>query len=338
MNKLGVAIIGCGSIHRVHADAVVNSELGHMVCVVDIQDDRAQASAQDYHCQWHTDFNEVIKDDAVDVVHICTPHYLHTEMAVKALMAGKHVLVEKPVVRHIDEIKQVIKAREESGRCIGVCFQNRFNTTSQKAKEIIDSGTVGAVKGIKGIVTWYRDEDYYTASGWRGKFATEGGGVLINQSIHTIDLIQWLAGGVEAVKGGVSTQLLGKVIEVEDTAHATLFFRNGARGVFFATNCYTSNSPVEIEIDCEKARIRLYQGKLFIEQNGNVSCIADDNGGETIYKSYWGKSHAVLIENFYRGILNGDPGCIISAEEAVESVRIIDGIYKSASTGNLIHI
>ena len=266
--------------------------------MVDIQDDRAQASAQDYHCQWHTDFNEVIKDDAVDVVHICTPHYLHTEMAVKALMAGKHVLVEKPVVRHIDEIKQVIKAREESGRCIGVCFQNRFNTTSQKAKEIIDSGTVGAVKGIKGIVTWYRDEDYYTASGWRGKFATEGGGVLINQSIHTIDLIQWLAGGVEAVKGGVSTQLLGKVIEVEDTAHATLFFRNGARGVFFATNCYTSNSPVEIEIDCEKARIRLYQGKLFIEQNGNVSCIADDNGGETIYKSYWGKSHAVLIENF----------------------------------------
>ena len=176
-----------------------------------------------------TDFNEVIKT-MPDVVHICTPH-LHTEMAVKALMAGKHVLVEKPVVRHIDEIKQVIKAREESGRCIGVCFQNRFNTTSQKAKEIIDSGTVGAVKGIKGIVTWYRDEDYYTASGWRGKFATEGGGVLINQSIHTIDLIQWLAGGVEAVKGGVSTQLLGKVMKLRIRRMLRSFLETGP-GVF----------------------------------------------------------------------------------------------------------
>ena len=144
-----MAIIGCGSIHRVHADAVVNSELGHMVCVVDIQDDRAQASAQDYHCQWHTDFNEVIKDDAVDVVHICTPHYLHTEMAVKALMAGKHVLVEKPVVRHIDEIKQVIKAREESGRCIGVCFQNRFNTTSQKQRRLLTAVQLVLLKELR---------------------------------------------------------------------------------------------------------------------------------------------------------------------------------------------
>ena len=338
MNKLGTTIIGCGSIHRVHADAIVNSDFGHLVSVVDIHKHKAQASAQEYHCRWYTDYNEAIHDDAVDVVHICTPHYLHSEMAIKALKAGKHVLVEKPVVRHIDEAQLVIRARDESGRCVGVCFQNRFNQTSKKAKEMIDSGAVGAVKGIKGIVTWYRNEAYYTSSEWRGRFATEGGGVLINQSIHTIDLMQWLVGGVEAVKGGVSTQLLGKVIEVEDTAYATLFFRNGARGIFFATNCYTTNSPVEIEVDCEKAKLRIYDGKLYIEQDGNCSCIADDNSKETGYKSYWGNSHVVLIENFYRGILSRGSGSIISVEEAVESVRIIDGIYKSASTGNLIYI
>ncbi|NLX71416.1 MAG: Gfo/Idh/MocA family oxidoreductase [Clostridiales bacterium] len=338
MDKLGVAIIGCGSIHNVHADAVTGSKLSHLVCVADIQRDKAYTSAQNYNCKWYTDYIDAIKDDAVDVVHICTPHYLHAEMAVQALLAGKHVLIEKPVSIHIKEAEEIIDAREKSRRYVGVCFQNRFNKTSQKAKEMIDSGVVGAVKGVKGIVTWFRDEDYYTKSGWRGRFATEGGGVLINQSIHTIDLMQWLGGGVEAVRGSVSTHLLGNVIEVEDTAHATLFFNNGARGVFYATNCYTTNSPVEIEIDCEKAKLRLYDEKLYVEQDGYCNCIANENGGETSYKSYWGKSHADLIQRFYNGILNEDLGSIISVEEAMESIKIIDAIYKSSSTGNLIHI
>lgn len=338
MGKLGVAIIGCGSIHRVHADAIAASELGRLVCVVDIVEERARASAAKYGCRWYVDYLEAINDDEVDVVHICTPHYLHSTMAIEAVRVGKHVLVEKPVAISVNQAQEMARESKKHGRYIGVCFQNRFNPESQKAKEIIDSGEIGAVKGVKGIVTWYRTREYYLESGWRGRFATEGGGVLINQSIHTLDLMQWLGGGVRAVKGSVSTNLLGDAIEVEDTADALLFFKNGARGIFYATNCYVDNSPVEIEIICEKATLRIYDGALVMEQGGNVRRLLSKESGQTAYKSYWGKSHAILIEEFYKAVLNGDSGHIISVEEGMESLKIIDGIYKSSSTGNVINI
>jgi len=338
MKKLGVAIIGCGNIHKVHADAVSESELGYLVCMADINKERVQASAQNYGCQWYLDYRQVLENDLVDVVHICTPHYLHAQMAMEAVRAGKHVLVEKPVAMNMGEVRQMVQEREKYNRHIGVCFQNRFNSASLKAKELIDSGALGPVIGVKGLVTWHRDRQYYAQGDWRGRFATEGGGVLINQSIHTLDLMQWLAGSVKAVKGNVSTRLLGDVIEVEDTADATLFFENGATGVFFATNCYTTDSPVEIEVHCEKARLRLINGKLYVEQQGESDCIVDKDITNVNYKSYWGKGHADLIEAFYHGVLNDDPGSVISVEEAAESLKIIDGIYKSSSTGNKIFI
>lgn len=338
MNKLGVAIIGCGNIHKVHADAVLECELGHLICMVDIQKERVQASAQSYNCQWYLDYHQALENDLVDVVHICTPHYLHAQMVMEAIRAGKHVLVEKPVAMNMGEVRQMVQEKEKYNRYIGVCFQNRFNLESIKAKELIDSGALGAVIGVKGLVTWHRDKEYYAQSGWRGRFATEGGGVLINQAIHTLDLMQWLAGGVKAVKGNVSTRVLGDVIEVEDTSDATLFFKNGATGIFYATNCYTTDSPVEIEVHCEKARLRLRDGKLFIEQQGCCDCIVDKDNINVNYKSYWGKGHADLIEAFYRGVLYNDPRSIISVEEGAESLKIIDGIYKSSSTGNKIFI
>ncbi len=338
MKRLGAAIIGCGSIHGVHADAIEASELGRLVCVVDIDKQRAQASAAKYDCRWYVDYLEAINDDEVDVVHICTPHYLHASMAIEAVRAGRHVLVEKPVAISVSQAQEMAQESKKHGRYIGVCFQNRFNPESQKAKEIIDSGKIGAVRGIKGVVTWFRTKEYYTQSGWRGRFATEGGGVLINQAIHTLDLMQWLGGGVKAVKGNVSTYLLGDVIEVEDTADAVLFFKNGARGIFYATNCYTTNSPVEIEIDCEKATLRIYDGTLVMEQGKSRELLVTGKASETAYKSYWGRSHAVLIDEFYRAVLSDDPRHIISVEEGMESLKIIDGIYKSSSTGNVINI
>jgi len=338
MKKLGVAIIGCGSIHKVHADAISKSESAHLVCVADVVEERAQATASQYNCEWYSDYRKVLENDSVDVVHICTPHYLHAPMAVEAMNAGKHVLVEKPVAIHFDEVWKMISSRDKNNRYIGICFQNRFNPSSVKAKEMIDSGELGPVMGIKGIVTWHRDESYYTQSDWKGRFATEGGGVLINQSIHTIDLMQWLAGGVKAVRGSVSTRLLGNVIEVEDTAEATMYFNNDAVGIFYATNCYTFDSPVEIEVHCEKARLRLYNDKLIVEKQDGSSYVVDEDTGNTKYKSYWGKSHGLLIENFYNCILNNEPKSVITVEEAFESLKIIDGIYKSASTGNKIYI
>mgnify|MGYP000897116618 CR=1 FL=1 len=339
MESLGVAIIGCGAIHNVHVDAIKNNGMGRILWFVDTQEERAKASAQKHGGQWHTDYHRVFEDPNVDVVHICTPHYLHAQMAIDAVNAGKHAFVEKPVATNLEMAKMMAEAAKKNNRMITICFQNRYNPTSVRAKEILNSGELGKIIGIKGLVTWYRDSDYYTSSDWRGRFDTEGGGVLINQSIHTLDLIQWLVEDVvEYIQGNVSTRVLKDVIEVEDTADATLYFKNGARGIFYATNCYTDNSPVEIEIHLEKGKLRICDDKLIKIQDGKFEVLVDETCETSPYKSYWGMSHDTLIREFYENLIRGNNRDIIPVEEGMISLQILDGIYKSSSTGNKIKI
>lgn len=338
MESLGVAVIGCGSIHNVHVDAIKNNGMGRILWFVDIREDRAKNSAQKHGGKWCRDYHQVLKDPAVDLIHICTPHYLHSQMAIDAVNAGKDVFVEKPAAINLETAKPMAEAAKETNKLITVCFQNRYNPTSISAKEIIESGELGRIKGVKGLVTWSRDGDYYSLSGWRGSFDTEGGGVLINQSIHTMDLLQWLVGEVEYIQGNVSTRYLKDLIEVEDTADATLYFKNGARGIFYATNCYTDNSPIEIEIHMEKGMLRIYNGELLRIQEGRFEKLVDENSDNSPYKSYWGKSHDILIKEFYENLIKGKNKAIIPVEEGMESLKILDGIYKSSSTGNKIKI
>lgn len=338
MESLGVAIIGCGAIHRVHADAISENGMGRILWFVDTKEERAKASAKKYGGKWCTNYQDVLKDPLVDVVHICTPHYLHSQMGIDAVEAGKHAFVEKPAAIDVESARMMLKKAEENNRLITISFQNRYNPSSIEAKKSIESGELGRVIGIKGLVTWSRDADYYIQSGWRGSFETEGGGVLINQSIHTLDLMQWLVGEVESIQGNVSTRTLGGVIEVEDTADATLHFKNGARGIFYATNSYTNDSPVEIEIHMEKGILRIYNGELIRIQEGKSESLVDENSDTSPYKSYWGKSHSTLIRDFYENLIEGKNKAIIPVEEGMESLKIIDGIYKSSSTGNRIKI
>lgn len=338
MEKVGAAVIGCGAIYGVHADALQESEYAKLLYVVDIREERAKKAADRYSCQWETDYRKILDNKDIQVIHVCTPHHLHAEMAIEGLKAGKHVLVEKPVTINVEQAKLMLKASKKYKGFLGVCFQNRYNPTSVVAKQILDSGELGKILGIKGIVTWSRDKEYYLSSGWRGSFNTEGGGVLINQSIHTLDLMQWFGGDVESIRGSVSTKYLGDAIEVEDTADAVINFKNGARGIFYATNCYTTNSPVELEIHCEKGTLTIRDGELIKSSDGVKQKIVDENNRSSPYKSYWGRSHATLIRHFYEAIRNSDPKGVISVEEGMKSLKIIDGIYKSASTGNRIRI
>jgi len=266
----------------------------------------------------------------VDVVHICTPHYLHAPMCIDSLRAGKHVLVEKPLAENVNNADKIVNEIDSHPeKHLGVVFQNRYNDTSLKAKEIIENGDIGEIKGIKGIVTWYRSDEYYKQDEWRGKWETEGGGVLINQSIHTLDLVQWLAGDLKAVKGNFETRVLESV-EVEDTADATLFFENGAIGVFYVTNCYSTNSPIEIEIHGEKGILTFKDNDLILKNDGQFRKIQDKEM-DTVYKSYWGKSHKSLINDFYDNIIN-DERDYISAQQGIKSLEIIHGIYESSNS------
>mgnify|MGYP001128628499 CR=1 FL=1 len=331
---MNVSIIGCGIIHGKHAETLSKSRYTRLVSVVDINEERARESAEKYGCKYYTDYMEMMKDSSVDAVHICTPHYLHAPMAIEAMKKGKHVLTEKPMGISVHAAKEMLKISEETGKRLGVCFQNRYNNTSQRIKELLDSGTAGRVIGAKAFVTWHRDEKYYTESGWRGTWEKEGGGVLINQSIHTLDLLQWFLGDMDRIKGNTSTNLLSGIIEVEDTADAVIGFKSGAAALFYATNCYTANSPVQIEIICENAVFRLDNDLTITYRDGRTESVSEDGTGSG-EKAYWGESHKRLIEDFYIKLLEGR-SFPVDGKQGITALMMIEKIYASSKNREFV--
>ena len=236
-----------------------------------------------------------------------------------------HVLMEKPVASTVADAQRVIEAADRSTAQLGVCFQNRYNPTSRVLREVLDDGRFGEVRGARASVTWSRDESYYLASPWRGRWATAGGGVLINQAIHTLDLLQWFLGDVTGVRGAASTLWLGNVIEVEDTASMALTHVGGRHSIFYATNCHVENSPVTIEILTESATLLLDSDLLVWHPDGRREVLAQRPvvAGE---KAYWGASHALLIDDYYRQVGVGLPFWI-DAREAAKSLNILTAVY-----------
>jgi UDP-N-acetyl-2-amino-2-deoxyglucuronate dehydrogenase len=328
MRRFKTALIGCGAIHESHAAALADSPYAELCTVVDVIEPRAAATAAKYGCAYTTDYRMVLEDPSIEVVHLCTPHFLHAEMAVEALRAGKHVLTEKPLGLSLAQCEEMIRASDASGRQLGVCFQNRYNSNSLRVRELVSSGAVGRVLGAKAFLTWGREASYYTGSPWKGTWAGEGGGVLINQSIHTLDLLQWVLGMPAGIKGNVDRRFLQDVIEVEDTAEATLRYADGTLTFFFATNGYPTDAAVEIEVVCEKAVLRL-AGDLTVRwSDGHVETYFERNRREGD-KAYWGGSHRDLIQDFYE-CLTEDRPFPLDGRQGMQSLRLITALYASS--------
>ncbi len=336
MKVLNTAVIGCGSICASHTDAISDLKTSMLYGVCDIDRERAEGTAHRLNCACFTDYRELLKDNKVDVVHICTPHYLHAPMAIEAMLCGKHVLTEKPVSISTADAAEMIRISRETGKTLGVCFQNRYNGTSRRIKELLQSGQAGKILGAKALVTWFRDEKYYTESEWRGRRAKEGGGVLINQAIHTLDLVQWFMGEVDGIKAHVDTRLLKGIIEVEDTADAAITFKNGSSCLFFATNNYAANSPVEIEIICEQAVIRLRDKLTITWRDGAVEQVTEEDRA-TGGKAYWGCSHRYLIRDFHEKLHNGEK-FELDGEQGAITIKMIETIYRSSETGEYVKL
>ena len=328
MKKLKVGIIGCGGIAHIHLQALQAMMDVEIESVCDVAP-KVMTWAEALGSKGYRDYHEMLEDEALDAVHICTPHYLHHEMAMEALKKGKHVFLEKPMGMTVRECEILAEYANKSNQKVGICLQNRLNHTSVAMKEWINKGSLGKIKGIRGFVSWHRTPEYYQESNWRGKKVYEGGGLLMNQMIHTLDLMQWYCGGVEAVSGHVSTRVLKEVIDEEDTGEATLWMKNGAIGHFYGTNTYTNNASVCIEIDCEKGILREQDGRLSLIQEDDETLIAENKkaSGE---KDYWGHSHALAIRKFYEAIV-GLNDSYIKVEEGINSVKIVRGIYESST-------
>lgn len=338
-----VCIVGYGAIGPIHAMALEKTAQGRLYGVCDIDPARRRACRQQYGAVEYEDFDAMLRDEEIQSVHICTPHHLHYEMIKKALEAGKDVVAEKPLVRTRQEWEAL--GRLPGADRICVVLQNRLNPCIQRMRELVRSGELGPVKMARAFLTWDRDRAYYESAAWRGKWETEGGGLLINQAVHTLDFFSYVVGNVRAVRADMCNHTLEGVIEVEDTlaAHLSLspFPSKGhgkveggvcgsglsgnqrpVRGVFFATNGYEENSSPFFEISFEKGSARYTDQKLWV--NGVLEA---EDVPAAAGKDYWGSGHERLIQRYY------DEGLCFSVEDAANTMETMFAIYEDAARG-----
>jgi len=321
-----VCIVGYGAIGPIHEKALDVVDEANFYAVCDIDKNRINTCKEKYNVISYTDYATMLNDPNIDTVHICTPHYLHYEMVKLALEKGKGVICEKPLAIKSEEFEKMLKLPDIDK--VAVVFQNRLNVCVGKIKSILDEGKYGDILGVRGLVTWYRSKEYYNAAEWRGKWATEGGGVLINQTIHTLDLMGYLTGGFKSLKANMTNFSLKDTIEVEDTFTASLRMKNDARAIFFATNAYSSNSLPDLEIVCEKGTLHYTDGNLF--SGGEIICSDILATGE---KSYWGKGHATLFHNYYA------ENKYYNIYDAENTMKTVYAMYESAkNNGKEIYI
>lgn len=318
-------LVGCGAISRVHTDCLLAEEGVTLCALCDIAPTAAEKlmKEKNFSVPVYTDYEKMLDEVKPDAVHLCTPHFLHKEQAVAALSRNIHVFLEKPACMNEKELEELIEAEKKSSAQITVCLQNRFLTATQRAAELLQSGELGEIVGARGFVTWNRSGKYFTESPWRGRKEFEGGGVLMNQSIHTLDRLLYLCGDADRAEGNVHSYHMLDHNDTEDTAVILLSWGEKAKGVFFATTAHSVSSPVTIEIKCEKGLLSLEDPKLFLDGKEIVS---GEEGSLLPGKSVWGKGHAKLIHLFYSNLGKKNP---VSLAEAARALRVIWQIYES---------
>lgn len=316
------AIIGLGCISVLHRSSISRAG-GELVAVCDcdaakLEQFRASGAA----CATYTDYTEMLANEQLDVVHICAPHYLHAEMIIAALRAGCHVLCEKPLCIREEDIDRILAAEAESKCQLAVCHQNRYNGSTRQALSLLSGDK--PMSGF-GWVVWDRDAAYYESGAWRGRWDTEGGGVMINQALHTLDLMLLFMGDPDTVQATCENRrLLGK-IEVEDTASALFRYADGRMFNFYASNANAADFPVEMVLrTADERTLTLTSATLSVDGQALSFNHAKSKGG----KSVWGNGHEMLIADFYDCIRENRP-FPINGREGARVVRAILSMYRS---------
>jgi len=230
---VGIGILGCGNVAAIHAEAIRHVPGLRLAAVCSRSSASARSLGERFDVAWHTDFEQFLADPSLQAVSICTPSGTHSELGCAAARHGKHVLVEKPIDVSLAAADSLIRACEHAGVCLGVSLQSRFLDAPRTLKGAIDAGRLGTPVAASAYIKWYRSPDYYRSASWRGTLALDGGGALINQAIHTVDLLRWMMGPVENLSA-LSARRFHSQIEGEDALVAALRFRNGALGVIEA--------------------------------------------------------------------------------------------------------
>lgn len=345
MNReLGFAIIGCGNIAPFHIRAIEEINGAKLVIVHSKSQKSAQKLGEEFKVKWTVNLEDVFSNPEVDVVNICTPSGLHRDIAIASAKAGKHIVVEKPLEITLPRCDDIIKAARENNVKLAVIFPSRFKDGSRKLKQAVEKNRFGRIALASAYIKWYRSQEYYDSGVWRGTWEIDGGGALMNQSIHTIDLLQWFMGDVESVSAYTST--VSHHIEVEDTGCAILKFKNGALGVIEgSTSCYPGMDAT-VSIHGEKGTVILEEGKIKEwsfkepeESDKDIKLTEDvsSSGAQDPTKSLSHEFHRRQIVDMVEAILN-DRQPLVNGEEGRKSVEIILAIYESNKKNKIIKL
>jgi len=340
MKRLGFGIIGAGAICPLHVSAIRACPGARLAAVADVSEERARSMGEANGIAWYTDHKKLLEDPNVDVVCVCTPSGLRGPVCIDAARAGKHVIAEKPLEVSLEKADAVIEACEEAGVKLAVIFQLRFTAGMQATKRAVAEGRLGRLVMGDAYVKWRRDQDYYDSDPWRGTWHLDGGGALMNQGIHYVDLLQWIMGPVESLYGQTDT-LVRQRIEVEDTAAACLRFCNRALGTIEACTSAYKGVPGRIEIRGERGTIVAESGNVVVwdveGEEGDLPEAADLGSGAADPKGIRAVGHKEQIDDMVRAI-NEEREPTVNGREARKAIEIITAIYRSAKTGQPVRL
>ena len=358
---LRFAIVGCGTIAPTHAEALTALPPGEaeLTACCDLVPERAEAFAARFGCRV-LPYETILNNPDIDAVSICTPSGLHAEFGVRALQAGKHVVVEKPMDITLKACDLLNQAQSETGRTLAVISQHRFDPASRGVKQALDAGELGPLVLADARIPWYRTQEYYDSGDWRGTWALDGGGCLMNQGVHTVDLLRWLCGSAATVYAQMRTAAHER-IEVEDVVSATITFAGGAIGTLMASTAAYPGFPARLAvygthgsavIEGDRLHTLAVQGRevlagqeatdhaLQVAQGGTRAATQQAASGaiQTADPSgVWGDAHRAQLRDFIHCCRTAATP-LVDGHEGRKAVELVLAVYESARLGEAVRL
>ncbi|GIP32938.1 Gfo/Idh/MocA family protein [Paenibacillus sp. J2TS4] len=337
MKRWGFGLIGCGSVADFHMNAIREIEQARLVAISDRKEQRAKEIGAKEGCAWTTDYKELLANPEVEIVCLTTSSGTHGSIGREVLLAGKHLVVEKPIAMTSREARELVRLADEKGLTLSVISQRRFEAQHQWVHQVLEEGKLGKLLLVQIDAPYYRTQQYYDSADWRGTIA-EDGGALMNQGIHSIDLMLWMGGKIRSVYGQIATQT--HRMEAEDLGLAIVKFENGAYGTIMASTSIQPGFQPSLYLYGERGSIQI-EGTTIkhwtvegVDRPGPVEA-ATSGGGVSDPKSISNLYHRLQLIDVIESLNTGRP-VIVSGEDGLRSVELVEAIYKSSSLGKEI--
>jgi len=340
INEIGFGVVGGGMIGAVQAAAIEQISGARLLAICGRDENRTAEFAAKFGAAGYTDYDKFLKHPGLQIVNICTPSGTHAQLGIRAAEAGKNVLVEKPIEINLQQADALISACERAEVKLGVIFQSRFLPAVQRIKQAVDEGRLGKLMLGDAFVKWYRAPEYYAPGTWRGTLSLDGGGALINQAIHTVDLLRWIIGPVETAFA-MKAALRYPHIEAEDTLVGTVKFQNGALGMIQAATSAKPGFKRRLEISGERGTVILDGDAISVwavdgedSDTGEAEQITDGSANPAAISN---EGHRRQIEDMMNAVIENRPP-MIDGNEGRKSLELVEALYASANAGKLVNL